>query len=235
MNTPSLESSSDLDCMSIASRPAMTSALRSKVFSEIYHYNRWRDPLSRSGRGSTPQNTPSIRAELPSLISMFGVQRFLDAGCGDFCWMNEIVLPEQVSYFGIDIVKDIIVSNNLLYENARRSFFLGDITTDLVPDSELVLCRDCLVHLPHNDIYRALANLLRGSVRYLVATTFPRLDVNIDIRVGQWRPLNLQRTPFSFPDPIRIIPEDFPARGRYSDKALAVWRAEDLDLPCIRP
>jgi len=34
---------------------------------------------------------------------------------------------------------------------------------------------------------------------------------NEDIITGEWMPINLMKLPFSFPDPVRIIDEDYKA------------------------
>jgi hypothetical protein len=98
---------------------------------------------------------------------------------------------------------------------------------------DLILCRDCLVHLSLADIDAALKNIARSGSTYLAATTFPGRGVNPDIKTGGWRPLDLQAHPFYFPEPLAIINEQCTeAAGLYADKSLAVWRV--IDLPQTR-
>jgi len=45
---------------------------------------------SRSGTGSSLEQTAQLRRELPRLIAETGVRRFLDAPCGDCNWIAEL-------------------------------------------------------------------------------------------------------------------------------------------------
>jgi hypothetical protein len=88
----------------------------------------------------------------------------------------------------------------------------------------LIFCRDCLVHLPLRDVARALENFRRSGAEYLLTTTFTTREVNPEIALGGWRPLNLRREPFDLPEPVREIDERCPPdRGDYADKRLALW------------
>ena len=94
---------------------------------------------------------------------------------------------------------------------------------------DLLLCRDALVHFSFADIHRALANLKRSAIPYVLATTFPTTDVNDDITTGDWQPLNLEALPIRFPPPLRLINEGCTeGAGRFSDKSLGLWRVADL-------
>ena len=98
-----------------------------------------------------------------------------------------------------------------------------------LPSADLLLCRDCLVHLSFQDAGQALANIRRSTIGYLLTTTFPGEADNQDIVTGDWRPLNLERPPFSFPAPLDRIKEGCTeAGGRFGDKSLALWAVADL-------
>lgn len=104
-----------------------------------------------------------------------------------------------------------------------------DLTTSPLPAADLLLCRDALVHLSFADIGRALANLRRAAIPWLLTTTFPEEPSNEDIVTGDWRPLNLERAPFHFPPPARLLNEGCTeGDGRFADKSLGLWRVADL-------
>ena len=65
----------------------------------------------------------------------------------------------------------------------------------------MILCRDCLVHLPFRHVRRAVRNFKRSGARWLLTTTFCNRQTNDDAAPGAWRPLNLCRDPFRFPEP----------------------------------
>ncbi|HEX5634534.1 MAG TPA: class I SAM-dependent methyltransferase, partial [Gemmatimonadales bacterium] len=123
----------------------------------------------------------------------------------------------------------------LIADDARRHAALGrdfrvlDLLASPLPAVDLVLCRDCLVHLSFADIARAVANLRRSGSRWLLTTTFPAQDVNEDVVTGDWRPINLQAAPFDWPAPEELLVEQCTeADGRFADKSLGLWRLDAL-------
>jgi hypothetical protein len=135
-------------------------------------------------------------------------------------------------YVGIDILEPLVQRNRARYENASRSFISLNLIEDQLPEADLVLCRDCLGHIPTVDVFRALQNFASSGARYLLATTFTGRSTNADIAMGEWRPLNLQAAPFFLPAPLQIIKENCTeAGGSFRDKSLGLWRLADLRLP----
>jgi hypothetical protein len=202
-------------------------------FAKIYAKNLWGSPESLSGLGSEIDATSQLRSELPKMLRNLKVQRLLDVPCGDFTWMSRLSLKLE-EYIGGDIVQEIVEGNSSRFENPYRRFVELDLTQDTLPEVELILCRDCLVHLSFGNIFRALANMQRSKIRYLLTTTFPDCAVNEDITDGDWRLLNLQLPPFNFPVPQELINEECTeCEGAYRDKSLGLWRLEDLPDSCL--
>lgn len=196
------------------------------VFHHAYRQNQWGDPESVSGPGSGLQRTAAFRDQIPPLLRSLGVQTLLDAACGDFNWMKEIELPKR--YIGIDIVPELI-AGNAKHQKEGRTFVHANFTRDPLPQVDLILCRDCLVHFSFEDIRAALRNFKSSGSRYLLTTTFVGPRENADVATGGWRPLNLERPPFDFPPPERAIDEQcLHTGGIYADKRLALWRLADL-------
>jgi len=184
---------------------------------------------SRSGPGSSLAETAAIRRELPVLVQELQVISILDVPCGDFHWMKEVALP-IARYIGADIMTDQVTKNTVSFANDRRTFMRLDLRQDRLPKVDLILCRDCLVHLSFADIFLALENVKRSNSTYLLATTFPAARENTDIVTGEWRPLNLQLPPFLFPQPLRVLSERCSVEG-YADKSLGLWKITDLPPP----
>jgi hypothetical protein len=200
---------------------------RRRVFPRIYEGNGWRGTASVSGAGSHDDQTRQIREQLPVLWGRYRIRRLVDAPCGDFRWMQTIVANLD-EYTGIDIAKPLICRNLQAHASARVHFRNGDLVHDRLPAADMMLCRDCLVHLPFRDVHAALDNMKRSGSTYRLTTTFPDRERNRDIRTGSWRPLNLMRPPFEFPAPIEIINEGCTLDGgRFPDKSLALWRMAD--------
>jgi hypothetical protein len=183
---------------------------------------------SASGGGSTLDATETIRKEIRFLIERFGIRSLVDTPCGDFNWMKEIPF-ENGMYSGGDIVPEIIRNNQQKYGSENRRFFVVDITKDKIPTGDLILCRDCLVHLSYYNIVNALRNFKNSRSKYLLTTFFPENTKNRDIVNGDWRPLNFCHDPFCFPKPILIINENFRGMGgMYKDKSLGLWDLREL-------
>lgn len=196
-------------------------------FEYIFESNLWGGEESRSGLGSALLETETLRNQLPGLLREIGARSLLDIPCGDFRWLREVELG--VPYIGADIVEELVRANTEMFGSPERSFICLDLTENELPEGDVILCRDCLVHLSYTNIQRALENIKRSRAIFLLTTTFVNLDRNHDIEDGDWRPLNFQLPPFSFPAPDRVIVElCTEAEGAYADKSLSLWRVADL-------
>jgi hypothetical protein len=197
-------------------------------FERIYSTNLWSDPESRSGVGSTLDSTRVLRAELPIALRGLQARVLLDVPCGDFTWMEHVDLS-GVAYIGGDIVPSIIAENRRLHARNSRNFVELDLTRDALPDADVLLCRDGLVHLSFANIRGVLTNVARSKIRFVLMTSFPGRRNNYDVADGDWRPLDFQAPPFSFPEPrLTIVEKCEEEGGSYSDKSLLAWRVNDL-------
>ncbi|TDP97762.1 class I SAM-dependent methyltransferase [Labedaea rhizosphaerae] len=195
------------------------------VFGYIYRHNLWEGGESAAGEGSDRAATRNVRDQLPGLLRRWGVRSILDLPCGDSAWLASVPL-DGVDYLGGDIVDEIVARNR---GRTGARFDVLDITKDDLPAADLLLCRDCLVHLPTSDVLGALANIARSRCKYLLTTTFSRLTRNVDIPAGDWRPLNLRMPPFGLPEPLDTIVEvDLSAIGDLPVKALGLWEISSL-------
>ena len=197
-------------------------------FTDIYKDNAFGGKESVSGPGSDLTQTQALREALPAMLKGIGARTMLDAPCGDFFWMKEVRV-ELEQYIGADIVPALIAENTRRYGNQKREFRRLDLTRDALPRTDLILCRDCLVHLPLAVIVSALKNFKRSGSRYLLTTTFTARTENPDIQAGQWRPLNLQAAPFNFPAPEQLVNECCTeGGGQYPDKSMGLWKIDAL-------
>jgi hypothetical protein len=202
-----------------------------KRFSAIYRSNVFGGEESRSGRGSSLGQTAVIRKVLPALLSELKVRVLLDAPCGDSHWIQQVNFP-GIKYVGADIVTELIEENRRRYAGPAREFSCLDLACDQLPSADLILCRDCLVHLPFEQSLNILRNFRRSGARYALVTTFPNTKENVDLgEGGLWRPLNLQAPPFNLPDPLQLIVEHCTeADGAYRDKSLGLWELSSVKL-----
>ena len=133
------------------------------------------------------------------------------------------------NYFGVDVVADLVRRNQERYASPTRRFEVLNLISDPLPAVDLALCRDCLVHLTFDQVRSAIRNMRDCGIRYLLTTTFSDLGVNVDIEMGDWRPLNYRLAPFEFPEPIEMILEGCTeGAGAYWDKALGLWDLSEM-------
>ena len=195
------------------------------LFTHFYESNFWGNDESRSGPGSTASSAANLRAELPRLLGKLDVQCMLDAPCGDYNWFQHVERPSHVRYIGGDIVQPLIDRNQSVFGRNNVEFITLDITRDELPDADLWLCRDCLIHFSYRDIYKALANFLRSNITYLLATTHPLNHVNRNIPTGHFQMLNLQRPPFNF-SPALLLIDDWVEKTNM--RQLGLWHRQTL-------
>ncbi len=205
--------------------PAMRGRTPERIFTAMYRAGTWGARDSRSGSGASLEQTRAVRDALPGLVRELGCRSLLDIPCGDFFWMRTVEL--DLDYTGADIVAEMIERNAAVYPGAKRRFVRLDLTRDELPRVDLVLCRDCLGHLPYAAIFEALGNVKRSLSAYLLTTTFADRRANEDVPTGAWRPINLRLAPFRLPAPIKLISEEHPDAS-YRDKSLGLWRVADI-------
>lgn len=200
-----------------------------KVFTRIYREAAWGGKESISGPGSDLDQTQGLLEALPRLFDELSIESLLDVPCGDWNWMQAVDL-RGIRYIGGDIVGELVQEVAKRHAGPGREFRQIDLIRDPLPQADLVFCRDCLVHLSHENVFSALQNIVRSGAKYLLTTTYPtRAGTNKDIPTGRWRALNLEQSPFGFPTPQRSILEGCSEReGALADKTLALWRVADL-------
>jgi len=132
---------------------------------------------------------------------------------------------DNVYYLGGDIVSSLIQKNMQQLKGAHTDFFQIDITRDALPEKDLWICRDCLLHFSDNDIFKAIRNFLNSRIPYLLTTTYTESPKNKNIPTGAHRFLNLELPPFNFCKPLFYI-EDW-IEG-HPVKKLGLWEKDRL-------
>jgi hypothetical protein len=119
-----------------------TSRWQQSTFTAIFEENAWGDGESVSGPGSTPSRSADFQDDLIALLDSVGVGSIVDAPCGDFNWMRNLLERRPLSYVGIDIVAPLIATNSRRYAPSGCRFLCADMTRMELPDADLILCRD---------------------------------------------------------------------------------------------
>jgi hypothetical protein len=191
------------------------------LFTYYYKSNKWGDSESVSGPGSSLEATENIRRELPLLFGELNIKVLFDAPCGDFNWFRRIEIQPAIRYIGGEIVESIVEKNHELFKDINRRFIKVDITKDELPQADMWLCRDTLFHFSNEEICKVISNLRKSNISYFLSTTFPEVAHNKDIRMGEYRPINLERFPFNLHAPLRYIND---SDSVTSGKKLGLWK-----------
>ncbi|MDS1031047.1 class I SAM-dependent methyltransferase [Porphyromonadaceae sp. NP-X] len=199
------------------------------IFTEIFKKNSWSSQESFSGTGSTLEQTYFLRQELIRIINQYEIKTILDIPCGDFNWMKELDF-KNLNYIGADIVKPLIKENRKKYQKSPNiKFKVIDLTSNKLPKCDIIIVRDCFVHLSFKDIDKSIKNIKRSKSKYLLTTTFTNRDFNRDSVDGGWRTINLEKEPFNLTMPLEIINEHCTENdGKYSDKSMALFLISNL-------
>jgi hypothetical protein len=142
-----------------------------------------------------------------------GIQDIVDVGCGDWSWARFMQFGNR-RYTGYDIVPELTEHLQKTHGNARVSFHVTDGRWNDVASGDLLLVKDVLQHLSSQRIGEFIAHVL-PRFRLAIITNdiaryhleywplpFPRRsvrEVNLDVEDGDWRPLDITRTPYDVP------------------------------------
>lgn len=196
------------------------------VFSDIYANGVWiehEDQASLSGAGSVASATDSLRVQLSSFLRSVNCRRLVDIGCGDFGWLQNV--EGKFHYLGIDIVQSVVDTNNALYANEERRFICLDATKQPIePWGDVAICREVLFHLSFKNALQLLRNIQAAGFKYILLTTDSSIWFNSDIRDGDFRRINLLKSPFKLPAPQLELVDDRVFGGRL----VGVWSASAL-------
>jgi hypothetical protein len=149
--------------------------------------------------------------------------------------MKEI-LEESITaidlYTGIDIVEEIVQNNEKKYTSDKISFKKSDLTRDIVPKADLIICRDLILHLSYRDIFKILKNFKKSGSNYLLISTYWRhKNKNVYNFSITGRAVNLEKSPFKIRNNSDLINENFHGQNQeYSDKSLILIKIDSLNI-----
>jgi SAM-dependent methyltransferase len=123
----------------------------------------------------------------------------IDIGCGDWQFSKFLNL-DGVRYLGFDVVPSIVEHNARTYGSKSIRFAVMPQRLEEIPGADLVIMKDVLQHLPNEVIVEFATVVFPKCKHCLLTNSYVKLDtpLNIDIRHGDFRCLDLSAPPFSF-------------------------------------
>ncbi len=172
----------------------------SSVFTNIYQTNHWG---YGSGEGSLLQNNLSYIHFLQNYLPLLHIRKISDIGCGDWQF-SKYINWDNYDYTGYDVVQFLIDNHNLHYRKDNIRFESFDIIQNYssFPETDLIIIKDVVQHWPLMNIIVVLSFLLK-KCKYLIITNCcflpnqPLPSHNMDIRLGEFRPLEFSIEPLN--------------------------------------
>ena len=190
--------------------------LNKLVFKAIYKSNHWNksnkfnNNQSFSGPGSIPNSfqTNNLIKNLKKFFEDNNIKNVLDAPCGDCAWIKNL-FDLNIKYTGIDIVEDLIRSNQANFiSNSNIKFYCKDVSLiKNFNDYDFVLMRDFFIHLPISQIQNILFNLKNSNCKFFALNSYENNPINKEISTGKHRKINLLKEPFNLGAPFSKIQE----------------------------
>lgn len=165
-----------------------------KVFDDIYEHDKWG---FGSGHGSLPAATKSYRFFLQNFLTNNDIKSVVDFGCGDWQF-SKYINWDNVDYLGLETVSSLVEGNQEKYSKANIRFAKSPNDFSKIPKADLLIVKDVLQHLESEQI-KDFANKVLRNFHYALITNnvIPDTHLNIEIKTGLFRPLDLRKPPFS--------------------------------------
>lgn len=174
------------------------------------------------GPGNVYRNSKRLVELLPPLLENLEIKSFADIGCGDFMWLSQLDWS-GIDYHGYDIVKGLMKDNRKQYPDFK--FDVLNLIEDECPKADMIFLRSVLIHTSLDGCLKMIDNIKKSGSKYLMASTLPYIEKNIDTSCLWLVKRNLEIEPFNFPEPLYLVPEmDRNDINNY----MGVWRLDDL-------
>ncbi len=191
---------------------------------------------SASGPGSSSKASGAALKFLRRVIHEHNVASILDLGCGDWHWMRELGLPRPsgdrvVRYEGWDASEEMVASLNGEFGSEFIAFKVRDITTEPLPNVDLIIARDVLFHIDIA-LVEEMVGRIRGTSRLFATNSFRRVKHNANIEpympIEGWgfHKINLDIAPFNLAPSLVECVEEKAARHTGDRRYFCLYRCE---------
>lgn len=163
------------------------------AFEKVYATNEWH---YGSGEGSLHKHTRGYAQFLQQFLRENHVRSVVDMGCGDWQFSRFIDWTD-IQYHGFDLVQSVIDNNIKQFAKPGIEFtrYAGDFAE--LPAADLLIAKDVLQHLAHENIVRFLPTLERYKQCLITNCVNPHgPTTNKDIQDGEFRYLDLRLPPY---------------------------------------
>lgn len=206
--------------------------LHAAAFASIYANKVW-GIGTPSGPGSETRFNDRYLALLQSFVDRQDVNSVLDVGCGDWNLGRQIDWS-SVTYLGVDVVAGMIERNTKSFGASNVAFRTVNGVDGELPPADLVIVKDVMQHLSNRDVHRLLDALcahplvlVTNDVACRRPDSYPQPwdlppATNADIAPGNYRPVQLDESPFALPCET-LLSYEVPCETMIFRKETVVW------------
>ena len=177
--------------------------------------------LDENRGGSSLEYTAKLRRELPMVLKKHKIQSIFDAGCNDCSWISTLI--DNLDYSGGDISQAMVT--DLQSRRPELNVVLHDVTTDKLPDVDLLFIKDVTIHLNNTDKKKIIQNWLSSNIPWIMIT-HDENTTNLDFNYEDGFPfafVDWESDPWNFPNPIGVVYEI----GTYG-RCMALWHKDQI-------
>jgi hypothetical protein len=193
-----------------------------KLFSNFY--NALDTSRDNSTGASSINGTEKLRSKMIEIFKKYNINKMFDAGCNDCEWIRTVHY-DGFEYSGGDISLSMV--SKAWSESPHLNVILHDITTDLIPDVDVLFVRDVTLHLNNQDRHLVIKNWISSTVPWLLITHSPYVSYNTDVTYTETFPaseINWCIAPWNFPVPTDQLFEFDSNQGR----CMALWHRNQV-------
>lgn len=194
----------------------MNSALQ-KLFSQFY----WA-PTSLI----SPPEYFTRHEKLLKLFKQYEITSIFDSGCRTRDWISKIDFKkENIDYIGADISPNMVQYCKQHFVDYE--FLEHDCTTDPLPQVDLILSSDVMIHLSNLDKLKFLNNFVDSNSKYLLMTDDPWHQQNTELEFTNhgfpFANINWALEPWNFPKAIDYTNDSI------NDQRLKLWTRAQIE------
>ena len=177
---------------------------------------------------SSKLGTQNLRPRMKQLFNRHSIESIFDAGCNDCNWMS--LVTDYVDYQGGDISPAMI--DHVRKEYPELDVISHDITTDPIPNVDLLFIRDVAIHLNNEDKLRVWKNWLSSNVPWILITHNREVSENTNFQYSDQFPFssaNWELDPWNFPKPLDFIDEyESNTIGVSNGRCMGLWHKDQF-------